>query len=156
MVSRSRTLVRGTSWILAASVIVTLVQLPYAAAASRLVAPQDFGSYSATLSGIALIGLITANSFGPLSARELDPSPQIFRQLLGSALLLGLIAGTTAILIAGPWARLWSAPGAASTMRWASLILLILPAQKLLVGEAESVGVAPCRPHPVYAARGVV
>jgi PST family polysaccharide transporter len=140
VVSRSRTLVRGTTWILAASVIVTLVQLPYAAATSRLVAPQDFGSYSATLSGIALIGLITANSFGPLSARELDPNPQIFRQLLGAALLLGLIAGTTAILISGLWARLWSAPGAASTMRWASLILLILPAQRLLVGEARRSG----------------
>jgi O-antigen/teichoic acid export membrane protein len=140
VVSRSRTLVRGTTWILAASVIVTLVQLPYAAATSRLVAPQDFGSYTATLSGIALIGLITANSFGPLSARELDPSPQIFRQLLGSALLLGLIAGTTTILISGLWERLWSAPGTATTMRWASFILLILPAQKLLVGEARRSG----------------
>ena len=140
MVSRSRTLVRGTSWILAASVIVTLVQLPYAAATSRLVAPQDFGSYGAALSGIALIGLITANSFGPLSARELDPSPQIFRQLLGSTLILGVIASVIAIVIAGPWERLWSAPGTASTMRWASMILFILPAQKLLVGEARRSG----------------
>ncbi len=140
MVSRSRTLVRGTTWILAASVIVTLVQLPYAAATSRLVAPQDFGSYGAALSGIALIGLITANSFGPLSARELDPSPQIFRQLLGSTLILGVIASLIAIVIAGPWERLWSAPGTASTMRWASMILFILPAQKLLVGEARRSG----------------
>jgi O-antigen/teichoic acid export membrane protein len=140
VVSRSRTLVRGTTWILAASVIVTLVQLPYAAATSRLVAPQDFGSYGAALSGIALIGLITANSFGPLSARELDPSPQIFRQLLGSTLILGVIASLIAIVIAGPWERLWSAPGTASTMRWASMILFILPAQKLLVGEARRSG----------------
>ena len=137
MVSRSRTLVRGTTWILAASVIVTLVQLPYAAATSRLVAPQDFGSYGAALSGIALIGLITANSFGPLSARELDPSPQIFRQLLGSTLILGVIASLIAIVIAGPWERLWSAPGTASTMRWASMILFILPCLLvILVGPA--------------------
>lgn len=137
---RSRSLATGSALTLGSQIFVAAVQIGYAAFASRLVAPDDFGTYAVALLGAALLSQLFSSGTQNSVARSTDLSSEQVRSIASSALVLGVAGAAFCILMAGPWASLWGQPGAAVLLVQYSLALLISPYAGMIQGMARRDG----------------
>ncbi len=136
----SRSLATGSALTLGSVVFVATVQIGYAAFASRLVSPDDFGTYAVALLAASLLSQLFSSGTQNSVARSADLSSEQVRSIASSALILGVAGAASCVLIAEPWARLWDQPGSAILLTQYSLALLISPYAGMVRGIARRDG----------------
>ncbi len=147
----SRRVLKGFLTMSGTSAAVMVVQLGYAALASRVMGPDAFGAYAVALSGIGILGMAGGSTLGQAAARRPSNSDAGDGALLTAAVLAGTIAATLAFALAPLWAQLWGIPEATSVTRVLALGMPLSAAAGVLAGVFRRFG----RTHEV-AARSAV
>lgn len=111
-----------------------VLQLGYAAVTSRLLTAEAFGNYAVALAAVGLIGMVGGSSLELAAARRAEESTHQDRALLSAAALAGTAALLVTVVISGPWAALWDAPGSAQVTKILSLMLPFVALQGVFAG----------------------
>jgi O-antigen/teichoic acid export membrane protein len=132
--STGRRLLAGAAWVYGAQLATVAVQFIYAAIASRLVAPAEFGAYAVALSVTGLVSLLAAGGLGETVSRMVDLQRDRLRALVSYSLLLGAAGGLALYLSAPMWVWLWGVDSALEPIRWLAISSVVSPFLGLSTG----------------------
>lgn len=138
--SKLRTLSSYTGWTLGAQLATASLQFGYAGITSRLVRDTGFGAVAVAMTLSALVTLFAQGGLGQATARTHELHPRKLSFLVLLAIGLGIAAMLLLVLLARPWAALWSAPDAVGPIRLIGVTALLAPLSGLLLGVLRRLG----------------
>lgn len=132
--ARSSRVAGQVSGVWGVQIMAMLLQLGYTAVTARTFPADVFGYYGIALAIAAPLAILAGLGLANATARRPDDDEQGDREVVGVALLSGVVAGLLLVLVASPLAALWGSPGSADFIRLVSVVVLIGPSAGALTG----------------------
>lgn len=120
--------------------LIQVIQLGYAAVASRLLSPSDFGSYATALAAVGLLGLFANVGLDAAMSRSAEQSAAETRSVATFAVIVGGFLGVVTFALAQPWATLWGDSSAAGIIRVMALGVALVPLSAVVSGISRNRG----------------
>ena len=129
-----RRIAGNAAWLMGNQVIVLVAMASVGVWVARALGPANFGILSFALSIVAICSSVTLLGLEKVVVRQLVAEPSLEREILGSALLLRLLAGLT-IVVGVVTAGVWLWPDDSQTRWVVAVASLVLPFQAIQVAE---------------------